>query len=101
MDQIMQHTWMVWTVGVDLLEELGCLRLALKTLRTFLDCPQNGKAVEKLGLIVRKAGISCRHDIAVGFVPRGFRSCASIFEQSGDRVEIELLAWRHLLRRQS
>jgi len=55
MDQIMQHTRMVWTVGVDLLEELGCLRLARKTLGTFLDCPQNGKAVEELGLIVRKA----------------------------------------------
>src|SRR2546429_5640631 len=101
MDQIMQHTWMVWTAGIDLLEELGCLRLALKTLRTFLDCPQNSKAVEKLGLIVRKAGISCSHGIAVAFVARGFRSCASIFEQGGDRVEIELLARRDFLRRQS
>src|SRR6267143_669030 len=97
MDLILQHTWMVRTAGVDLLEELGCLRLALKTLRTFLDCPQDGKAVEKLGLIVRKAGISCRHGIAVAFVPRGFRSCPSIFEQSGDRVDIEPLARRHLL----
>ena len=34
MDQIVQHTWMVRTAGVDLLEELGCLRLAFKTLRT-------------------------------------------------------------------
>src|SRR5438445_2155999 len=99
MDQIMQHTWMVWTVGVDLLEEFGCLRLALKTLRAFLDCPQNGKAVEKLGFIVRKAGISCSHGIAVAFVAPGFRSCASILEQSGDRVEIELLTRRHFLRR--
>src|ERR1700704_6501706 len=101
MDQIVQHTWMVRTAGVDLLEELGCLRLGLKTLRTFLDCPQNGKAVEKLGLIVRKAGISCSHGIAVAFVSRGLRSYASIFEQSGDRVEIELLARRHFLRRKS
>jgi hypothetical protein len=38
MDLIVQHTWMVWTAGVDFLEELGCLRLALKTLRTFFDC---------------------------------------------------------------
>src|ERR1700674_2436123 len=101
MDQIVQHTGMVRPVGVDLLEELGSLRLALKTLRTFLDCPQNGKAVEKLGLIVRKAGISYSHSIAVAFAPRGFRSCASIFEQSGDRVEIELLARRHFLCRKS
>src|SRR5437879_8602102 len=90
MDQIMQHTWMVWTAGIDLLEELGCLRLALKTLRSFLDCPQNGKAVEKPGLIVRKAGISCSHGITVAFVPRGFRYRASIFEQSGGTDEIEL-----------
>src|SRR6266852_2102857 len=101
MDQIVQHTWMTRTAGVDLLEELGCLRLALKTLRTILDCPQNGKAVEKLGLIVRKTGISCSHSITVAFVPRGFRSCAGIFEQSGDRVEIELLARRYFLRRKS
>src|SRR5712692_6419849 len=101
MDLIVQHTWMVRTAGVDLLEELGCLRLALKTLRTFLDCPQNGKAVEKLGLIVRKAGISCSHGVPVAFVPRSFRSCASILEQSGDRVEIELLSRRHFLRRKS
>src|SRR6267378_2137276 len=94
MDQIVQRTWMARTAGVGLLEELGCLRLALKTLRTFLDCPQNGKAVEKLGLIVRKAGINCSHGIAVAFVPRGFRSCARIFEQRGDRIEIELLARR-------
>src|SRR4029077_4617642 len=92
MDQIVQHTWMVRTAGVDLLKELGCLRLALKTLRTFLDCPQNGKAVEKLGFIVRKAGISCSHCIAVAFVPRSFWSCTSILEQRGDRVEKELLA---------
>ena len=90
MDQIVQHTWMVRTAGVDLLEELGCLRLALKTLRAFLDCPQNGKAVEKLGLIVWKAGISCSHDIAVAFIPRGFRSRASVFEQSGVLDE-----WQH------
>src|SRR5258706_5602891 len=51
MDQIMQDTRMVWTMDVDLFEELGCLRLALKTLRTFLDCPENAKTVEKLGLI--------------------------------------------------
>src|SRR5258705_3563261 len=101
MDLIVQYTRMVWTVGVDLLEELACLRLALKPPRAFLDCPQNGKAVEKLGLIVWKAGISCSHGITVAFVPRGFRSCASIFEQSGDRVEIELLARRHFLRRKS
>src|SRR6267142_1648477 len=101
MDLIVQHTWMVRTAGVDLLEELGCLRLALKTFRTFLDCPQNGQAVEKFGLIVRKAGISCSHGIAVAFVPGGFRSYASIFEQSGDRVEIEFLAWRHFLHRKS
>src|SRR5438128_2097883 len=101
MDQIVQHTWMIRTAGVDLLEELGRLRLALKTLRTFLDCPQNGKAVEKLGLIVRKAGISCSHGIAVAFVARGFRSCASIFEQSSDSVEIDLLARRHSLCRKS
>src|SRR6266576_3688525 len=101
MDLIVQHTWMARTAGVDLLEERGCLRLALKTLRTFLDCPQNGKAVEKLGLIVRKAGISYSHGISVAFVPHGFRSGASIFEQSGDRVEIELFARRHFLRRKS
>src|SRR5437867_5805175 len=101
MDQIVQHTWMVRTAGVDLLEELGCLRLALKTLRTFLDCPQNGKAVEKPGLIVRKAGKSYDHGIAVAFVPCGFRARASTFEQSGDRVEIEFLARRHFFRRKS
>src|SRR5260370_12112049 len=100
MDQIMQHTRMVWIVGVDLLEELACLRLALKTLRTFLDCSQNGKAVEKLGLIVRKAAISCGHGIAEAFVPRCFRSCASIFEHSGNRLQIKLLARTHFLPRQ-
>src|SRR5260221_10676654 len=92
---------MVWTVGVDVLEELCCLCLALKTLRTFLDCPQNGKAVEKLGLILREVGISCSHGITVAFVPRGFRSCASIFEQSGDCDEIELVTRRRFLRRKS
>src|SRR5256885_10556513 len=101
MDEIVQHTWMVRTPCVDLLEERGCLRLALKTIRTFFNRPQNGKAVEKLGLIVWKAGISCGHGIAVAFVPRGFRSRASIFEQSGDSIEIELLSRRHFLRRKS
>src|ERR1700757_2800385 len=100
-DQIVQHTWMVGIAGIDLLEEVGCLRLAFKPLRTFLDCPQNGEAVEKFCLIVRKAGMSCSHSLAVAFVPRGFRSIASIVEQSGDRVEIELLARGHFLRRKS
>src|SRR6266403_1169519 len=70
MNQVVQHTRMVWGVGVNFLKELGCRYLVVKTFGAFSDCPQNGKAVEKLGLIVRKAGVGCSHGVAIGCVAR-------------------------------
>jgi hypothetical protein len=78
MDQIMQHTRMVWTVGVDLLEELGRLCLAIEALRTLSDCAENGQAVEELSLIVGKATIGIGHGVAIAFIPRSFRSRAGV-----------------------
>src|SRR5882672_12828662 len=101
MNQVVQHTRMTWIVRVNFLKEISGLELDVKTFGAFPDSRQNGKAVEKLGLIVWKARIGRRHGIAIGCVALGFQSCARILEQSGDGVEVELLARGHFLRRQS